>query len=623
MPYLPTGNEFIALPTLRSEDACVESLNLLHAGLNGLVSFAGLGTPLLRPVLRVDGREVPLEARLTWRRLADWVPEFRMQGEGFVLTGAWVCPPGDRSFFLRLKFENQGSVPAAVTLGFQASWAECLHSVNVTKRLECGRYLILESWDDKPALELRGPGPLAALAFYPTDPKATFTFKIGGDPLLAPRKVHRRGFPAQGTDEVFVSGKSSGEALPGCVWETAFFFGLGPDEIGALTSAREGAREGAEQVERRAAHWLAARCRTIPDGALAHTMNLNAFFNRFFATGLTLDTEQAVALTSRSPRYYVSGAYWDRDTLLWSLPSLLVQDAPWARKVLEYVFGVQGRNFGVHSRCLNGAVLEPGFELDEWCAPMIALARYVDVTNDLSLLGLPSVRAYLDAFERRLEEKKHPKAALYETWLLPSDDPWPQRYVTYDNVLVWRSCTDLAALWKRLKNVRGARAASRRAAQVKQAVLRHCVVQTRKGRVFAWSVDLSGNHLLNDEPPGSLLLLPYYGFCGLKDPVWCSTADWIGSEGFPYSFKGCSFEAEGCLHAPHPWVLAAVNRLLSGDKERGASFLKRAAMDGGVACESVDETTGECATGEAFATCAGFVAYGLWKAFGERNRRKS
>ncbi len=623
MTTLPTGNEVVALPTLRSEDACVESMNVIHAGLNGLVSFAGLGAPFLRPVLRMDGREIPLEGRLTWRRLADWVPEFHMEGQGYALTGAWVCPPGDRGFLLRLRFENKGAREVSVSLGFQSSWAECLHSANVTKRLEGGRFLILESWDDKPALELRGPGPLAAIAFYPADPQAAFTFKIGGDPLLAPRKVHRRGFPALGTDEVFVSGRSSGEVPPGGVRETAFFFGLGPDEVGALTSAREGIRQGAEAVERRTALWLASRRRALPDDVLARVMNLNAFFNRFFASGLTLDTEETVALTSRSPRYYVSGAYWDRDTLLWSFPSLLSTDPSWARKVLAYAFQTQGRNIGVHSRYLNGTVLEPGFELDAFCAPMIALARYGEATRDLSLLDLPSVRSYLDSFEAGLETRKSPRGGLYETWLLPSDDPWPQRYVTYDNVLTWRACVDLAALWKRLGRAKDARAAARRAAALKKDIRRHCVVRTKKGRVFAWSVDLEGNHLLYDEPPGSLSLLPYYGFCDFHDPVWRSTVDWIQSKTFSHSFKGHAFEAAGCLHAPHPWVLAAVNRLLSGNLESGASFLRRAGMDGGVACESVDETTGECATGEAFATCAGFVAHGLWKAFGERKRKKS
>lgn len=70
---------------------------------------------------------------------------------------------------------------------------------------------------------------------------------------------------------------------------------------------------------------------------------------------------------------------------------------------------------------------------------------------------------------------------------------------------------------------------------------------------------------------------------------------------------GKPFEEVGCSHAPYPWVPASVNSLLAGQKDRALKFLQRAALDNGIACESVDENTGE-----AFATCAGFLAYGLW-----------
>lgn len=611
MPYLPTGNETVALPTLRSEDAGVESLNVLHMGLNGLVSFAGVGDPFLRPVVRVGDEEIALEGRLTWRRLADWVPEFAMEGNGFSLLGAWVCPPGERGFYLRLRLENRGREAVTSSLGFLASWSECLHSVNVTKRLEAGRFLIVESWDRMPVLELRAPAPLAAMGFYPSDPRATFTFKIGGEPVLAPKKAHRRGFPASGTNEVFVHGRTQAVVEPGKAWETAFYFGLGPDEIGAFASAREMQRLGLEECERRTGRFLSDRRRTLGDPRLTHVMNLNAFFNRFYATGLTLDTGEAVAVTSRSPRYYVSGAYWDRDCLLWSFPSLLETDPAWAAEVLDYAFARQGRHAGTHSRYLNGAVLEPGFELDELCAPVIALGRYVEATGDADFLRRPAVAAWLDRFPPLLAARRHPRTALYETWLLPSDDPWPHRYVTYDNALVWRALTDYAALMRRLRRRREAGGAAKEAAAVRAAVYERCVVKGRAGRRFAWSTDLAGGHLLYDEPPGSLLLLPYYGFCKKSDPVWRATARWVRSQDNPYSFRSRRFRAGGCAHAAHPWVLGAANDLLSGETDSALAFFRDAPMDNGVACESVDAVTGACATGEAFATCAGFAAHAL------------
>ena len=109
--------------------------------------------------------------------------------------------------------------------------------------------------------------------------------------------------------------------------------------------------------------------------------NTNLFFCIFFSIGVTLDTEEFVMVTSRSPRYYVSAAYWDRDSLLWSFPAILQADTALAKKMLLYVFGRQRRTIGVHSRFIDGTVLEPGFELDELMAPVLALERYVTATG--------------------------------------------------------------------------------------------------------------------------------------------------------------------------------------------------------------------------------------------------
>ena len=40
-------------------------------------------------------------------------------------------------------------------------------------------------------------------------------------------------------------------------------------------------------------------------------------------------------------------------------------------------------------------------------------------------------------------------------------------------------------------------------------------------------------------------------------------------------------------------------------------------MDNGIACESVDPVTGECSSGAAFATCAGFLCHALLRASSE------
>ena len=150
---------------------------------------------------------------------------------------------------------------------------------------------------------------------------------------------------------------------------------------------------------------------------------------------------------------------------------------------------------------------------------------------------------------------------------------------------------------------------------VRQAVREHCVKTNRDGApYFAWSVDLAGNSDVYDEPPGSLQLLAELGFCEKDDPVWQNTVAMIRAPEYRYSFAGCPIAEIGCPHAPHPWLLSVANSLLCGRVEQSLAILRASPMDNGIACESIDEVTGECTTGEAFATCAGFVCYALRRA---------
>ena len=90
----------------------------------------------------------------------------------------------------------------------------------------------------------------------------------------------------------------------------------------------------------------------------------------------------------------------------------------------------------------------------------------------------------------------------------------------------------------------------------------------------------------------------------------------IRSPDYAYSFADCEFADIGCAHAPHPWLPSVANSLLSGESGRALDILRRAELDNGIVCESIDEQTGECATGEHFATAAGFVCHALRYALG-------
>ena len=587
MAYQVTGNEYLSLPTIRENDGAVEGVTFLYMQVKGLLEIRGTDG-LIRPYVELDGQRLPLCP--VWSREHCWIPRFVSEEQKLRFTCTYLTPVGERALVLRLTVQNQSAEPRAVRFGTDGQWDQTLHEVNETTELTEGREAYESGWNHMFIFSQKPGLPLLAFAPCVADPqqfaeidqqarwnRSDFAYDIYRETVLQP-------------------GETAVLDIP---------WGVGYEGVAASTSAKELLRQGFDAVYDRTVCWLSAREKPLADPKLHELLNTNLFFAFFYASGRTVDTEELCLMTSRSPRYYVSAAYWDRDSLLWAFPAILTVDAAYAREILTYVFTRQARNFGVHSRFIDGTMLEPGFELDELCAPVIALDRYVEKTGDTAFAARPFVRDGLEEILRRMEAKKHPSVPMYETFLQPTDDMHNYIYLTYDNALV---CYALRALAKLLNRPELAEEAER----TRRAVYEHCVKEQNGRPFFAWSVDLNGHFDIYDEPPGSLLLLPFYGFCEESDPIWQNTAAMIRDESYPLSFAGHPIAEIGCKHAPHPWILSICNSLLSGHADSALLHLSRTPLDNGVACESVNEDTGLCETGEAFATCAGFLSYALY-----------
>ena len=587
MAYQVTGNEYLSLPTIRENDGAVEGVTFLYMQVKGLLEIRGKDG-LIRPYVELDGQRLPLCP--VWSREHCWIPRFVSEEQKLLFTCTYLTPVGERALVLRLSVQNQSAEPRTIRFGTDGQWDQTLHEVNETTELTEGREAYESGWNHMFIFSQKPGLPLFAFAPCVADPqqfaeidqqarwsRSDFAYDIYRETVLQP-------------------GETAVLDIP---------WGVGYEGVAASTSAKELLRQGFDAVYGRTVRWLSAREKPLADPKLHELLNTNLFFAFFYASGRTVDTEELCLMTSRSPRYYVSAAYWDRDSLLWAFPAILTVDAAYAREILTYVFTRQARNFGVHSRFIDGTMLEPGFELDELCAPVIALDRYVEKTGDTAFAARPFVRDGLEEILRRMEAKKHPSVPMYETFLQPTDDMHNHIYLTYDNALV---CYALRALAKLLNRPELAEEAER----TRRAVYEHCVKEQNGRPFFAWSVDLNGHFDIYDEPPGSLLLLPFYGFCEENDPIWQNTAAMIRDESYPLSFAGHPIAEIGCKHAPHPWILSICNSLLSGHADSALLHLSRTPLDNGVACESVNEDTGLCETGEAFATCAGFLSYALY-----------
>ncbi|MCE5343533.1 MAG: glycoside hydrolase family 125 protein [Eubacteriales bacterium] len=588
MAYQVTGNEYLSLPTIRETDGAIEGvtfLTMLHKGLLELRGDDGL----IRPYFEADGSPQAITPR--WERAHCWLPSFQTRQANVNLTCTYLTPVGERGFAIRLEVSNTGAQAVTVRFGLQGRWDRTLHEINESVELPEGREVIRSDWN-KMFVWRQAPGtPLFAFAPCIGDYQPFSVVDQGAE-------WAQEGFGYHIDKEVTLAPGESGKL--------DVFFGVGYESVSATASAKDLLRQGYDALYQRTVGWLSAREKKLDDPTLETLLNTNLFFTFFYASGRCVDTEELCLVTSRSPRYYVSAAYWDRDSLLWAFPAILLSDAAYAREILDYVFTRQARNFGVHSRYIDGTVLEPGFELDELCAPVIALERYIAATGDIAYVQETLVRNALERILRTLESKKHPSTALYETFLQPTDDKNNHPYLTYDNALVCRVFRALAKLLNK-PELRS------RAEAVREAIYAHCVREKDGKRFFAWSVDLLGAYDIYDEPPGSLQLLPFYGFCDESAEVWQNTVAMIRNRNYSLSFADAPIAEIGCLHAPHPWVLSLCNSLLSGHGDTALAHLRLTRMDNGLACESVNEHTGVCETGEAFATCAGFLAYALYR----------
>lgn len=587
MAYQVTGNEFLSLPTIRESNGAVEGVTFLYMQVKGLLELRG-NAGLIRPYWELDERRLPL--RPVWSRAHCWIPSFTAEEQELCFSCTYLTPVGERGLILRLTVQNLGSAARAVRFGTEGEWAHTLHEINETTELTEGREVYESGWNHMFIFSQKPGLPLFAFAPCISDPQQFAE-------IDQQAQWSRKGFSYDIFRQTIL--QPGEQAMLDIPW------GVGYDGVAASTSAKELLRQGFETVYDRTVRWLSAREKHLTDPKLTELLNTNLFFAFFYASGRTVDTEELCLMTSRSPRYYVSAAYWDRDSLLWAFPAILAVDSAYAREILTYVFRRQARNFGVHSRFIDGTMLEPGFELDELCAPVVALNRYMEQTGDEAFSKQPFVQEALQMILCRLREKRHPSIPLYETFLQPTDDMHNYLYLTYDNALVCYALKALAKLLDRLELMD-------EATKTRQAIYEHCVREQNHKPFFAWSVDLNGHYDIYDEPPGSLLLLPFYGFCETSDPIWQNTAAMIRDESYALSFAGHPIAEIGCKHAPHPWILSICNSLLSGHAESALLHLSRTPLDNGVACESVNEDTGLCETGEAFATCAGFLSYALY-----------
>lgn len=572
-----TGNDFIAVPDI-SDTGAIRSINVLSMREKGLIELKG--DPFITPSIYIDGK---IAGAVSFIYREYWIPEFRFSCGKADVVLTILTPHGHKGFCMAFSVTSRTDDQIDAEIRFEVSLSHLVHTVNESKEIEVRKKVRKSSWEDDFMIETFIGTPFLCFAAMGENASS----KTGSD---------------NGFTYVFSNQLTAGGQYTGCM-----YFGIAFEEVGAVTVCRELLRWGYDRLLMQSVKYIGERTVRCEDPAYSELLNRNLLFAMHYSLGITFDSEELVCITSRSPHYYVSAAYWDRDSLLWSFPAIARIDISLARRVLDYAVQRQARNTGVHSRYIDGSVLEPGFELDELVSPVIAIDTYIENGGDRSILEEREVRKLIEKILCGLEKWKDEKTGLYATFLQPTDDMTHYSFLLYDNALVIKAFRILATLFSDPSYAHDA-----------DVLHEQCMKYFNVEGEYVWAVDGNGNYDIYDEPPGSLILLPYYGFCTVDDPVYRKTVERINDASYEYSFSGCPFAAAGCAHAPHPWVLSLINEFKVFRSPDALDKLLRAPMDEKIACESIDENTGEAATGRAFATCAGFLACALMEALDEQ-----
>lgn len=593
---IPTGNELLALPTIRAADGALESFNVLSMRDRGLLEVVGpAGAPVLQPFFKVDGLPLALHD-LSWELLDYWIPTAHRSDDGIERTLTYCVPAGSRAAMIRLTLTNRRAQPIAADLGVHAVWG-ALNRVTYAQVPLRG--------ERKAAL-----GETSMFSFITYDTHLAWALNAPG------AKVGAWSLP--GNDSPGVEAVHSRSVAPGETVEALFFLSVGLEENSAVHAARvlreNTERQGVDGVIADASAWCRARTGTTGHADLDLLMNRNLLFTALYAWGRTLDTEQLVGVTSRSPRYYVSAAYWDRDAMLWSFPGLLDIDATLAREALDYALTIQLRNAGTHSRYIDGMVLEDGFQLDEAVAPIIALGRYLQQTGDQAFVVQHREAAVV--LRDRLVSRFDPVLGLYSSHQDSQDEFQKLPFITYDNALAWQAFNELAGVFDALGDAQSATDARQRATALRNAILQHCVAVPpgASETIFVGATD-GKSYDFAEVPPGSQMKLPLTGLVAEDDPVFVRTYAWLHSPAYPFSFSTEPYGLPGSHRVPFTtcWSVADHLRLQRG-KAQALRILRASGWDGGIITEGIDPHTATMdKAGRAFATAAGYVADALWQ----------
>ena len=577
IPWQVTGNHWLSLPCIHPADGAIHAIGVLHRGARAAIEFAGgpnfvdgAAPALLRPRLRIDGQLRELaEGQIAWERAIGWLPTFTGTIGDIVIRGTIFAPFGQDAdvagAVYAIVVENRGSSERSITLSLEGRLG-CRQQRIRSARVFDDASRVVPAADEVVVLEGAALPGMVALA-------------IGADgPVRVDTSAESTSFALHRDLRI-----GAGERE-----HVSFHIAAGPERDGAEATVAVMRRRGWRDLLTVTRDALQALEQSTGIEGIDRLVNRNLLFAYFYAVGRALDDAHFYLVRTRAPWHARGVTVRDWDALAWTIPAIQLADATLARELLIRACELHGYAPGRGVHYLDGTLFEPGFSLEGAASYALAIDRYIRDTSDDQIVDEPVIADTLYLSSEDLAERRDRNVPLYSTEVSPSGVSAPHPYTLHGNAVVAQALEIL----RRTLDEETSRGVEDPEA-VRAAIKRHFTVDRDRKTAFASAIDLEGGTAVDDDPIASALWLPLYDAVERQDSVYRRTVKGLGAEP--------GHLAQQCA------------RLVGPDAGNVMSWLRRAALDNGVAAEYVDAEG--LATGNGGdASLSGLLAWTVWYA---------
>jgi hypothetical protein len=584
VPWQLTGNHWLTIPCIHPADGAIHALGVLHRGARAAIEVAGSAdfvsgrdTPLLRPVLRVDGEVRTLAAEgIAWERAVGWLPTFTCTVGSLIVRGTIFAPYGRDADIAGAVYtftvENRGTQAATVELSLEGSLGHRQQRVRTARPFD-DAHVVSRGGDDTILLEGSAIPGLVAVA-------------LGAD-----GPVHIEADEGASAQPRRFSMRREFTVAPGGAAQVAFYLAVGPERDGAQATVAVLRRRGWRTLLSATRTALTSLEQTTGNDGLDRLINRNLLFAYFYAVGRGLDDAHYYLVRSRTPWHAMGCTVRDWEALMWTLPAVQLADTGLARELLVRACELHGYAPGQGVHYFDGTLFQPGFTLEGPAAFAIATDRYIRDTEDDQIVEDPVVADTLYLASDDIIARRDERVPLFSTEVTPSGAPAAHPFTLHGNAAVAMALD----VFRRTLDEEAAAAVEDPEA-VRGAIRRHFAVERGEKARLATAVDLAGGASLEDDPVGSLLWLPLYEAIDREDSLYRRTVRSVA-------------RSEG-TEAP---LVPQLARLLGPEAQEVIAWLRRAPLDNGVGGEFVDGD-GRVTRNGGDASLAGLLAYTVWYA---------